>query len=123
MLVGVGNMVDVAVRVAEKLNREGLDVGVANARFVKPFDSELFIGLAKQGTKLIFLEENIQAGGFASNVVMNLLSAGCLHADSCLSVAIEDEFVTHGSKDLLHQDLGFDVPSLVSKVRNFINKN
>lgn len=123
MLVGVGNMVNVAERVAEKLNREGLSVGVVNARFVKPFDEELFISLAQQGIKMIFLEENVKAGGFASNVIMKLLDKGCLQTNSCMSIAIEDEFVTHGSKDLLHQDLGFDVPSLVSKVRNFINKN
>lgn len=123
MLVGVGNMVSIAKRVADKLNREGLDVGVINARFVKPFDKELFIGLAQKGVKLVFLEENVKAGGFASNVTMELLAAGCLDSEAVMSVAIEDEFVTHGSKDLLHQELGFDVPSLVRKVRNFININ
>lgn len=123
MLVGVGNMVSIAKRVADKLNREGLDVGVINARFVKPFDKELFIDLAQKGVKLVFLEENVKAGGFASNVSMELLSAGCLDSGAVMSVAIEDEFVTHGSKDLLHQELGFDVPSLVRKVRNFININ
>lgn len=123
MLVGVGNMVSIAKRVADKLNREGLDVGVINARFVKPFDKELFIDLAQKGVKLVFLEENVKAGGFASNVTMELLAAGCLDSEAVMSVAIEDEFVTHGSKDLLHQELGFDVPSLVRKVRNFININ
>ena len=122
MLIGVGNMVDVAERTAEKLNREGLGVGVINARFVKPFDKELFIDLAKKGVKMVFLEENVKAGGFASNVLMALLEAGCLHDKNIMSIAIDDEFVTHGSKDLLHKELGFDVPSLVSKIRNFINE-
>lgn len=122
MLVGVGNMVDVAERTAEKLNREGLGVGVINARFVKPFDKELFIDLAKKGVKMVFLEENVKAGGFASNVLMALLDAGCLHDKNIMSIGIGDEFVTHGSKDLLHKELGFDVPSLVSKIRIFINE-
>ena len=41
MLVAYGSMVSVASAAADELERRGLSVGVANARFAKPLDMEL----------------------------------------------------------------------------------
>ena len=46
MLVAYGSMVSVANAAADELERRGLSVGVANARFAKPLDMEMLARIA-----------------------------------------------------------------------------
>ena len=43
MFVVCGTLVETCLRAAERLEAEGLDVGVINARFVKPLDTETIL--------------------------------------------------------------------------------
>lgn len=96
VLWAVGAMVEDALALAERLAREdGLAVGVVDARFVKPLDTELLLAQATHCRLLVTLEDGVLAGGFGSLVLETLASAG-------LSTPVErlgwpDEFVGHGS--------------------------
>ncbi|HHJ63911.1 MAG TPA: 1-deoxy-D-xylulose-5-phosphate synthase, partial [Aquifex aeolicus] len=58
VILAVGYPVYQALRAAEKLYREGIRVGVVNARFVKPLDEELLQSLARRYDLFVTVEEN-----------------------------------------------------------------
>jgi len=68
-IIAIGSVVTSAVTAAEKLSKEGLNIKVINARFVKPLDEELIIKTAETIKEIITIEENILQGGFGSAVL------------------------------------------------------
>ena len=115
-----GTMLPVAVEAAAVLRKEGLDVGVINARFVKPVDNEV-IAKAIDAGFVITIEENAAMGGFGSAV---LEAANCLGkaTDRVKILAIPDEFVEHGDRDDLLADLGLDCNGICTAARNLAGR-
>ncbi len=74
VILGVGPILYEAIKAAEDLEREGISVAVANARFVKPLNTALLDALAARFLHLITVEENVVAGGFGSAVSEYLAS-------------------------------------------------
>ncbi len=117
VLWAVGAMVDDAFSLAARLEQQdGLSVGVVDARFVKPIDTELLLAQAAQCRLLVTLEDGVLAGGFGSLVLETLSGAG-------LSVPVErlgwpDEFVGHGSNvATLRAAHGLDPETMLARIR------
>ena len=53
MLIACGALLPNCVKAAEQLRAEGLDVGVINARFAKPLDSELILEAARRCGRVV----------------------------------------------------------------------
>ena len=104
-------MLSQAVAAAEQLRREGLSVGVVNARFVKPVDEEVIAKAAATGF-VITLEENALMGGFGS-AVLEAANRHVLNTERFRILAIPDAFVEHGDRDELLAELGLDTNGLV----------
>ena len=75
-IIAIGVSVWQAVKAAERLSKEGLSTAVVNARFVKPLDKELIVGVAKQVRYVVTVEEGCKMGGFGSAVLEALSDAG-----------------------------------------------
>ena len=110
-IIACGTMLSQAVLAAEQLIALGLNVGVVNARFIKPIDEEVIAKAAGTGF-VITIEENAAMGGFGSAVLeaANRLS---LNTERFRILAIPDSFVEHGDRDELLADLGLDAAGLV----------
>jgi 1-deoxy-D-xylulose-5-phosphate synthase len=113
----IGTMVADALVLAESLATEdGLDVGVVNARFVKPLDRELLLRHASKARLIVTLEDHVATGGFGTAVLEALSDAG-------LSVPIErlgwpDAFIGHGSSQAaLREAHGLSPASMLARVR------
>ena len=76
VILAIGATVAPAVEAAGKLASGGIEATVVNARFAKPLDSELIIGLAKYTRRLVTVEENALSGGFGSSVAMLIQDSG-----------------------------------------------
>lgn len=116
MIWALGNMVQDALKLAERLaNEDGLSVGVVNARFVKPLDRTLLLSQAACIPLLITMEDHVVAGGFGSAVLEALQEAGC-------STAVErigwpDRFVEHGTNaDVLRASYGLSPDDMHRRV-------
>lgn len=68
LLIALGSMVYPALEAAQRLDQEGIQLAVVNARFAKPLDEELILRFTKPGRKVITVEEGVVAGGFGSAV-------------------------------------------------------
>lgn len=101
-ILAVGNMVRTAVQVTENLRNCGYEPTLVNMRFVKPLDMDLLEILREDHSLIVTMEENVKPGGFGEQVMTYYGSR--LHSPAVRIVAIEDQFVPHGSvEDLMHQ--------------------
>ena len=69
VIVAIGSTVQSAMEAAERLDSEGIEAAVINARFVKPLDRELIMTWAQKTGRVITVEENMLQGGFGSAVL------------------------------------------------------
>ncbi|MCR9198680.1 MAG: 1-deoxy-D-xylulose-5-phosphate synthase [Planctomycetaceae bacterium] len=110
-----GALLHSAVDAARSLQADGIDVGVVNARFVKPVDSEAIRRALETGF-IITVEENAHNGGFGSAVLEAANQMG-LPTDRIRILAIPDEFVEHGDRDELLHDLKLDADGIAATAR------
>lgn len=120
-LIGIGNMVVNAVKAAELLAADGIEVGVMNARFVKPLDAELIGRVAAEYPLLVTIEDHARMGGFGSAVNEALAD---MNADKhALVLGVPDVFVSHGSPDILLHECGLSPEAIAKTVRERIRRS
>ncbi len=119
MLLAVGAMVEPCRQAAEILRAEGKDVGVINARFVKPLDEEMLCSVAKSATYIITAEENVLSGGFGSAVLEYLADAGYTK-NRVLRLGLPDRFIEQGKQPELWQRYGLSADGIAQRVRKFM---
>lgn len=114
VLLAIGSMVERAVEAADLLAKNGIEVGVADMRFLKPLDTGLIDELAASASILFTLEENSIEGGFGSAVIDHLTAAG--RTVPVIKIGLPDRFVTHGSMKELLGEIGLDASSIAETV-------
>lgn len=113
--LAVGPCLAACLEAAEALAAEGLDVGVADARWVKPLDTELLDALA--GRPIITAEENTLVGGFGAAVIEYLSDSGRLENTPIHRAGLPDTHAVLGSRAEQLADFGLDVPGLMRAAR------
>jgi len=106
-----GQLAD-AVAASQILKERGINVGVINARFVKPLDTQMLLEPLRQGRFLVTVEEGMLAGGFGS-AVLEAASAERLDTRRLERIGIPDQYVEHGEREELLANLGIDVQGIV----------
>jgi 1-deoxy-D-xylulose-5-phosphate synthase len=124
-LLGYGTGVQVALEAAEILGESGLNPTVADARFVKPLDSELVERLALSHDLLVTIEEGVLAGGFGSAVLEHLEDSFTTPGERArvVRIGLPDRFVTHGSPALLHEEVGFTGQAVATRVATALGES
>jgi 1-deoxy-D-xylulose-5-phosphate synthase len=113
-LLGYGTGVGKALEAADILTEHGIAVTVADARFAKPIDAGLAAQLAAEHELLVTVEEGVLAGGFGSAVWETLSDSGVV--PRILRVGLPDDYVTHGSPKLLHEEVGFTGARIAERI-------
>lgn len=121
LLFAVGSMVKVAVEVREILAKEGIDVDLTNARFVKPLDVDYLEDAKERYDLIVTMEENVLSGGFGQHV--NDVLRNKDYAGEILNIAIPDRFVEHGAVEALLESMEMDAPSVAKRIRNLVGKD
>jgi 1-deoxy-D-xylulose-5-phosphate synthase len=118
MIWALGNMVDDALKLAERLAaEENASVGVVNARFVKPLDRTLLLSHAACIPLIVTMEDHVLAGGFGSAVLEALQEAQCTTAVE--RIGWPDKFVEHGTNvETLRAAYGLAPDSIFRRVRD-----
>lgn len=111
MLIACGSLLGYCLKAAAQLRQQGLDVGVINARFVKPLDTETILRAVAAAPFVVTVEEGALMGGFGSAVLEAAADAG-LSAAHVRRLGIPDRFIEHGERGELLADLGLDVPGI-----------
>lgn len=117
-LVAYGHMVYPAMEVAQMLEKDGVSVGVINARFVKPLDADLITRYARASRCVVTLEEHSVQGGFGS-AVLEALHENILHPVAVKCIGVGDRVVEHGAPKLLRRDLKLDLEGIFDTIQKF----
>ncbi|CAH8714519.1 1-deoxy-D-xylulose-5-phosphate synthase [Paenibacillus thiaminolyticus] len=118
-VVAIGPMVQVAEEAAEQLRREGIQLRVINARFMKPLDEAMLTLLAREQLPMIVLEEGSVAGGLGS-AIMEYYAQHHVFGVKVKPIGVPDCFVEHGSIKEQRQETGLTVEQLVKEVHTML---
>src|SRR5438105_7112306 len=120
-IFAIGNEVWPAVRAAEILAKDGINIAVVNARFIKPLDDELIARYCRPDARIITVEEGSLAGGFGSAVMERVQQLGI--ADVLFHrIGIPDEYVHHGTQDVLRAQYDLHAEGIARRVREFVRE-
>lgn len=115
-----GNMLAEGYKTLKMLEEKGLSVGICDARFVAPFDSETLIATADKTSLIVTLEDGVLEGGFGDTVNSYLMKA---RADvSVLNFGWPEEFIEHGSREELLKLYKLDSDSMTERILEEIEK-
>ncbi|MCC0680003.1 transketolase family protein [Clostridioides sp. ES-S-0005-03] len=115
-IIATGIMVSKAIKSAELLSKEGLEVMVVNISTIKPIDSELIVEVAKNTGKVVTVEEHSVIGGLGS-AVTEVLSEK--YPVVVKRIGINDEFGQSGNPESLLNYYGLTVENIVSTAKSF----
>jgi len=113
-IVAIGRMVGVAREAAQLLDAEGIDVGVINARWLKPLDPRLVSEWSKRYPLLLTAEDGV-AGGLGAAVLEALAPTG--RAGKVRTAALPDSFLAHGKASEILAEHGLSADGLADRVR------
>ena len=113
-LFALGSMVSTGEHVREKLKAKGYSCTLVNARFVKPFDTEMIDRLCENHKLIVTMEENVLRGG------MGMCITKYIHDKypgiRVIQIALPDAYVEHGNVTALREMLGIDSDSVIRRI-------
>ncbi len=116
VIVCCGALLEECAAAVRQLRECGLEVGVINARFVKPIDNVAILRAVRECDFVVTVEEGALAGGFGSAVLEVAADAG-LDSSRVRRLGIPDRFVEHGERGELLADLGLDAAGIAAVCR------
>lgn len=121
LLLAYGSVLHEALGAADLLAKEGLTLGVVNARFAKPLDTELLreVLACEQGALVVTVEDHALAGGFGSAVLEAAEEMG-LDRGRIVRIGLPDRFIRHGSRRGQLAQVGLDAAGIAQRVREAV---
>jgi len=116
-IIATGALVYKALRAAENLKKENINVTVLNMATIKPLDEKAVIALAKNCGAIVTVEEHQIAGGLGSAV------AECLaqnHPTPIEFVGVRDEFGQSGTPEELIEHYGLGESGIIEAVKKVL---
>lgn len=118
LLLALGSMVYPCLEAARRLEKEGINLAVVNARFAKPLDEDLILGFARTAGVIVTAEEAVVTGGFGSMVRALLDQHGIF--DICFkSIGIPLEIYPHGKTEQIKKMFKLDEEGITEQVKQF----
>ncbi len=119
-ILSFGAHLSEVLEAASLLDKSGISLTIADARFAKPLDTEMITNLALNHSALISIEEGA-IGGFGSHV-SNFLTENCL-LDGDLkfrAMFLKDKFIDQASPKEMYQAAGLDSQDIADKVLDLL---
>ncbi|HPA16616.1 MAG TPA: 1-deoxy-D-xylulose-5-phosphate synthase [Verrucomicrobiae bacterium] len=114
-LWGLGNMLPMALEVADALEKDGVSCAVINPRFIKPLDEGLLMECARWARLIVTFEDHVVRGGFGSAALEVLSNRGA--TVPLVRIGWPDEFVEHGHLAALRAKHGLTTEAALVKIR------
>ena len=119
MILAAGTQLQDCLDAAEELRSKGFDVGVVNARFIKPLDQEVIQRALADCDFVITVEEAMLMGGFGS-ALLELANELQLDTSHVRRLGIPDKFVEHGTREELLAEIKIDKAGILETAESLI---
>ena len=120
LILSVGSMVNRSMIAMKKLKEKNIQAEVINCRFIKPMDLDYLSNNFSRFSKVVTIEEGVLDGGFGEGVVS--WSSANNFKNDILNLGLPNDFVDHGSRRDLLQEVKLDSESLYMKIMEFVNE-
>ena len=115
LIVAIGTSVKDACIAADLLAKYGFSVGVMNARFLKPFDSELFTNVSKNCRLVATVEDNVGTGGLSAAVRK-------IYEGKVLEFAFPDRPLVQGTVQQQKMEAGLEGKTIAQKILEILGE-
>ncbi|KPU44906.1 1-deoxy-D-xylulose-5-phosphate synthase [Oxobacter pfennigii] len=119
LIISCGKMTAFAYKAAWDLGNSGIDVGLINARFVKPLDENTLLNEIKNYRIVVTIEDNVIKGGFGSGI-LELLSQHNISDKKIKTLGFPDEFVPQGNYSKLFDKYNLDSKGIIKTILNML---
>lgn len=122
-LLSLGTRLQECIKAADELEKMGLSVTVADARFAKPLDATLIQELVSTHEVLITVEEG-SLGGFGAHVLTLITGNGWLDGNHChvRALCLPDEFMEQGVPQAMYESACLNSSGIVKAVQDALKK-
>ncbi|MFZ4401847.1 MAG: 1-deoxy-D-xylulose-5-phosphate synthase [Bacteroidales bacterium] len=117
-IISIGHIGNSAIKAAELLLNENIDVAVYDMRFLKPIDENLLHQIFKKYKKIITLEDGVIIGGLGSAIIEFAVENN--YNTVIKRLGIPDKFIEQGSIAELQSECGIDLNSIISSIKEMI---
>jgi 1-deoxy-D-xylulose-5-phosphate synthase len=115
LIIATSHKCSVALEVSHILENNNISSTVVDPIFIKPLDEKLFHSLMKDHKLICTIEEHSLCSGFGS-IFNNFLIRNNYSDKTVLNFGIPDEFIQHGSNDLITKEIMLDANSISTKI-------
>jgi 1-deoxy-D-xylulose-5-phosphate synthase len=119
-IFGLGNMFEVGVEAARKLEEHGFSVALINPRWIKPLDTGTIEFFARGTQVICTLEDHVLHNGFGCAVMEHLHTQ--MINTPVVRIGWPDQFIEHGTIPILRKKHGLTADALVAKVLPLLQK-
>lgn len=115
-VIAHGRIVNAAIKAQMQLSEQGKTVGIILLEQLKPYDlvaEQIESLLPKKACRVIFLEEEIRAGGMGMLLYDALKGKTCMQNKSCRWLALDDDFGIQEKDEHIWRSVGVDAESIV----------
>ena len=116
-----GKIVREAIRAVEALKEQGVRAGVLLCEYIKPYDklaSRVAELIGNPETPIVFLEEEIRAGGFGMMLSDAMQRQGTLPRHAIM--ATDDNFVVQTKNESVYTTAGIDAQCIINTIQTLI---
>ncbi len=115
-IIACGTVLANCLAAAEILESEGIDVGVVNARFVKPIDRQMIASVVGGSNFTVTVEEATLMGGFGS-ALLEAANEMRLDSSHVTRLGVPDRFVPHMDRHEAFAELKLDAEGIAETCR------
>ena len=121
-IIAIGKMASRAEDIGINLEKEGIDVEVINARFLKPLDKEKIKASITKTKKVITLEDGTIINGLGTAVEEVIVEEN-LEGIKLKKLAYPDSFIKHGEVAELEKIYGLDKEYIIKEIKKMVLNN
>ncbi|WP_020403602.1 1-deoxy-D-xylulose-5-phosphate synthase [Gracilimonas tropica] len=117
-VLSLGPLGNYVTEAANRLSKEGIEIGHFDMRFVKPLDTELIDQICREYDHIITLEDGAKMGGFGSAVAEYISEKA--ERPTLKIMGIPDRIVEHGTQEELYDEIGIGISGIMETVKQLI---
>ena len=118
-LIATGHLVWEAIKAAEEVKKQNINVEVINIHTIKPLDDQIIINSVKKTGCLVTAEEHNYIGGLGESI-SGMLSKK--HPTPQEFVAVNDTFGESGTPSQLMEKYGLNTETIIQKLKKVIKR-
>lgn len=117
-VLSLGPLGNYVTEAANRLSKEGIEIGHFDMRFVKPLDTELIDQICREYDHIITLEDGAKMGGFGSAVAEYISEKA--ERPTLKIMGIPDRIVEHGTQEELYDEIGIGISGIMETIKQLI---